>query len=139
MLMTILVFLLTSAVKIEAVEIDCEKIDRYHRGVKCCYLHETTVIDVINTTMGGLEIADVQEIWISGNKNIQYLPVNVYKKFPNLEFYSAYGAGITEISALNFERLTNLKILNLSENNIESIPDNCFQGLFKLSKVNFCR
>lgn len=63
--------------------------------------------------------------------------VQVCEKYPNVEVYLAPNASIKEISALNFERLSNLKLLDLRRNQIKFIPDNCFQGLTQLYKINF--
>lgn len=139
MLAIVLVLLVAAAAKLEAVEIDCEKKDRYKMFAKCCYLNETTVINSSNVSMGGLEMADLTGFFLNNNKKIQFLPVDVYKKFPNLEFYSASEAGIKEISALNFKRLSSLMFLDLSRNQIEFIPDECFHGLFRLSKLRLSK
>lgn len=86
--------------------------------------------------MSGLKIIDVCGISFDWNQKVKFLPVKVYKKFPNLAIYSAVGASITEISASNFEKLSSLEVLNLYNNQIKSIPDDCFQGLTKLYKIN---
>lgn len=137
MLLTVLVFLVVVAVtKLTAVEINCEKYDRFSHVEKFCFLNEATVINVVNVTIGGLEIDDVRGINFDGNEKIHFLPVEVYKKFPNLEVYLAVSAQIQKISALNFEKLSRLKVLSLFGNRIESIPNHCFQGLNKLYKIN---
>lgn len=136
MLAIVLVFLMVAAAKLENIEINCERIDRFGSVEKCCYLNDTTVIVDINVTLGGLEIADVHGISFVQNKKIQRLPVKIYKKIPNLVFYWISSASIKEISALNFEKLLTLEVLDLSDNQIEFIPDYCFQGLSKLSKID---
>lgn len=136
MLAAALFFLVAAAAKLEALEISCEKIGPYNSVKKCCFFKGTTVIDVANVKMGGLENGDVYGITFSGNDKIQFLPVNVYKKFPNLEIYSAVYAAVKKLSASNFEKLSSLEVLDLSDNDIESIPDDCFQGLLKLIKLN---
>lgn len=132
----ILTAILASASRLEAVEIACEKIDHYQRFDKCCHFNEVTVIDAANVTIAGLENSEVQAMAFSDNKNIKFLPVSVYTKFPTLEFYLAQNAAIKEISALNFEKLSNLKVLDLSIKEIEFISDDCFQGLRKLFNLD---
>lgn len=44
-------------------------------------------------------------------------------------------AAIIEISVLNFKKLIKLKFLDLHENKIEFIPDDCFKGLKKLQSI----
>lgn len=131
----ILMFVLIAACKLEAVEIDCEKVDHYERFEKCCYLDGTTEIREINDTIADLENTDVDVILFRGKEKNEFLPVNVYEKFPNLEVYLATKAAVEEILALNFQSLSKLRLLDFSDNLIKSIPDDCFQGLTKLNKI----
>lgn len=132
----VLVFLIAATYKVETAKFNCRRIDRFKSVEKCCYLDSNKVIDVNNVTFGGNEIADVQGIYFEHNKKIRFLPVKVYKKFPNLVFYMASNTVIEEILAANFEKLSSLKILDLYDNKIEFIPDDCFQGLTKLYEMN---
>ncbi|CAG9809792.1 unnamed protein product [Chironomus riparius] len=65
-------------------------------------------------------------------KNIKYLPVKVYKKFPNMVGYSAYNCSIQEIRYENFENLKELQCLDIQYNEISSIPSDTFKDLTKL-------
>lgn len=132
-LTTLLVFILVAG-EVKAAEIDCENVGHFAR-FKCCFFNETTTIDAINVTFAGLENSAIDAIDFTSNKKIQFLPVEVYKKFPNLEMYLAERAAIKKISAVNFARLQNLKVLWLYNNRIEFVPDDCFQGLTKLHKI----
>lgn len=131
-----LVFFVIAAVKLEAVEIDCGKIDPYKRFQKCCYLYE--VIREASVTFSGPENSEVQAVWLRSPiiSKSEFLPVNIYKKFPNLKVYIASSASIKKISFLNFEKLMHLNLLDLNTNQIELIPDNCFKGLAKLQKID---
>lgn len=135
MLMITLALFVAAAVELQAVEINCETVDRLIRFKKCCFLNETTSIEAYNVKFVGNEMFDFDAIYFGGNKKVQLLPVNVYKKFPNLEIYLAGLAAVKEISAPSFERLLNLKMLDLSSNKIKFIPDDCFQGLIRLQKI----
>lgn len=132
MLASALVLIIASACRLEAVEINCEAIKHCSRFQKCCYLNGTTVIDELNVT---IENSDVHAVVFELNNKIEFLPIDVYEKFPNLEVYLSKEAAVKEISALNFGRLSNLKLLDLESNQIEFIPDDCFQGLFKLHQI----
>lgn len=138
MIGTVLMFILVAVVKLEGAEIDCERIEHF-KTKKCCFLDKLTVIKEVNLTFSGLENPDVETIFFSGNKKIEFLPVNVYKKFPNLKSYYAGEASIKEISTLNFAKLTKVKRLDLFGNQIEFIPDDCFQGLLKLRKIDLSK
>lgn len=136
MLAAILVILTASAIKLEAAEISCEAIGGLQFFGNCCYLDETTVISEFNVKIANVENSDVRVIYFEHNKRIQFLPVSIYRNFPNLETYFARNASIKEISALNFKRLVNLKYLDLTSNQIEIVPNHCFKGLSELSVIN---
>lgn len=143
MLKTFVIFLVVAAsiletfqIKVKAAEIECEKIDRFIRFKKCCHLHEKTIIRQMNITIAGLEDSRVEAILFSGNENIKFLPVKVYENFPNLEIYLARKAAVAEISASNFKNLVDLKLIDLQRNQIEIVPEDCFQGLTSLYKIN---
>lgn len=136
MLAVVLVFLMAVTGKLKATEIDCEMIEPIARFEKCCYLNEAAEISEANVTFAGVVNPDVEAIQLRGNKNIEFLPVDVYKKFPNLEVYMAKSASVKQISALNFAKLPKLRLLNLQGNQIEFIPDDCFQGLTRLYKID---
>lgn len=135
MLAIVLVFLAAAAIKLEAAVISCKKIENLGLYGKCCFLHEMTVINEINVTIADLENSDVKGILFEHNKNVEFLPVNIYRNFPKLEMYSARNASVRELSALNFEMLTKLNYLDLRWNQIEFVPDYCFQGLGELSQI----
>lgn len=120
---------------IEAAEINCEKVDHFNEYTNCCYLNETTKISENNFVIAGLKNPDVDAIFFSSNENVEFLPVNIFRKFPNLEAYVAKNTSVKKISALNFADLMHLKLLDLRRNKIEFIPDYCFEGLISLNSI----
>lgn len=124
-----------SAGKLEAAKVSCEKFDSILFYKKLCFFNGTTVIGFVNTTVADLENSDVDGIVFESNKKINFLPVNVYKKFPNLVTYGARNASIKEISTMNFDRLTRLAYLDLRANEIKFVPNSCFEGLFELKEL----
>lgn len=133
MLAVVVILLLIVGGKSEATEINCERSDKADLLEKICYLNKTTMITANNVTFPH-ENSDVETILLDNNKKVKYLPVKVYK-FPNLKIFLARNLDVKEISASNFERLSNLKLLDLGENQIESIPNYCFEGLNKLNRI----
>lgn len=134
----VLVFIF--AVKIiEAAEISCEKIDSFERFETCCYFNEATMINISDASFAGHENSDVSALLIANNRKVEFLPTDIYKKFPNLEVYFAKGTSVKKISSQNFARLTNLRLLDLSMNELEVIPDDCFQGLTRLYKIDLSK
>lgn len=135
MLPIVLMVFMASPGLLEANKIDCEKIESGHQYKSVCYLNYTTEISEVNATFKGLENSYVDAILFRHNKKIKFLPVKVYNKFSNLEVYLAQNASIKEISALNFERLSKLEYLDLEENQIEFIPNFCFESLISLTQI----
>lgn len=125
-----------AAVKLEAAELNCEKIESYERFKTCCYLNKTSEIREENVELGGIKNLNVSTILFNGNKKIEFLPVKVFKTSPNLKAFLAIGAAIKKISASNFAGLSNLRYLTLRGNKIQFIPDDCFQGLNHLQDIN---
>lgn len=135
MIALILVFFVI-VYRLEAVEINCETSWPFQRLQKCCFLNGTTVISDENVEFSGLENLNVSVILFDNNKKIEYLPSKVHEIFPKLEIYSANSAAVKKISPSNFARLLKCKLLDLSWNKIEIVPDDCFLGLFQLQKIN---
>jgi hypothetical protein len=71
------------------------------------------------------------------NKNIHYLPVEIYKSAPNLFSIGAPHCSIKTISKKNFEKLAKLEFLWLFNNEIEVIPAGAFEDLVSLKKISF--
>lgn len=73
---------------------------------------------------------------LSSNRNIAYLPREVFKNFPDLSTYLAASCSIKTISNENFENLKNLTTLNLSDNKITKIDSGTFGGIRNLVTVD---
>lgn len=136
MFLIAVIYFLAIAVKIGVSNIFCEKIELFKGTKKCCFFNETTTVSETNITIGDFIDHDVSAVLFNDNKKILFLPINIYVNFPNLEFYFAENASVKEVSALNFKLMSNLKWLDLRLNQIEFIPNDCFEGLFKLIGLN---
>lgn len=136
MFLTSLILIVFAVCQSKTSEIKCERIFPYHNYKKCCYFDKTTKINSINFTIDIQEIPEIDAILFDNNKNVVFLPVNVYKKFPYLKYYHAKNASVKKISALNFEGLSSVKLLNLESNQIEFIPNYCFEALTKLNEIS---
>lgn len=135
-MLAIVLAIVVTVAQFEAAEINCSRIDRSKEFTVVCRFEKTFIISEENVTFDGLENPEVDEIWFDVNKNIEFLPVQVYKKFPSSERYLAANLAIKQISASNFEKLVNLRTLVLTDNQIEFIPDDCFKNLNKLFEIN---
>lgn len=138
MIAIVLVFLV-AAVSVKAVEINCETSRRYQKVESCCFLNGTTEIREENVEFGGLENFSVNVILLDGNQKIEFLPVNIFKKFSNLEIYLARRVSIKKVLALNFVGLVKLRLLDLSYNEIEFVPDECFQDLKSVEVISLSK
>lgn len=76
-------------------------------------------------TLRGLRFYD-------NNKRIQFLPVKISEKFPNLWIISAFGGAIRSISKENFKGLRELRWLQLGHNQIVKVSDDTFEDLVSL-------
>lgn len=85
-----------------------------------------------NTIISEKKTEWTKGLTFSENKKISYLPVKVYKSFPNLVGYNAYNCSLRTVSQGNFERLKELQYITLSQNFLSFIPPNTFQNLTKL-------
>lgn len=70
-----------------------------------------------------------------GNQKSSYLPVRVYKVFPNLIDYNAGFCSITTIAKSNFQSLIHLVQLRLSNNLISRVEGITFEGLTALKRL----
>lgn len=114
-----------------SVTVECEDIQTTNQfierlmQVKICIMTEKTVI---NRT--GIEVftidRSVQNLTLSWNNKIHYLPENVHESFPNLIALEAESCRIKQISRKNFHGLHRLKILRLAGNMISTVEPGLF-------------
>lgn len=104
----------------------------------CCYAADSISISSTNVTFAKRDVA-VNELYFANNEKIFYLPVLVYKKFPNLLRLNAINCSVREVRRENFERLNKLFAVNLSKNFIETIADDTFEHLSKLQEIDLCK
>lgn len=116
-----------------STEINCEKIEQGN-DVKLCYLDKTTSINSNDTAIATKDDS-VKGIFMQYNEKIRYLPVQVHKKFANLQKYFAAECSIQAISKANFEKLTKLQEIWLTTNEITSVKSDTFQGLSSLKII----
>lgn len=120
------------ATNIVAFQVPC---DRIVAKPFTCRMGRTTKIHrpgaVISTIDGR-----VTRIEFETNKDIHYLPIEVYQKYPNLIIYEAHFCAIKEIEKRNFEKLYKLKTLTLQGNQIEAILNNTFDDLVELERLS---
>lgn len=121
--------------KSTAEVISCDAIVNCLDFENCCFGNATAAIHSKSFKFAGND-ETVYVIWFSSNGKIKYLPIQVSNSFPNLEIYNAENCTISEISKENFENLHNLQTLNLAGNQIEVVPDDAFEDLSILDRID---
>lgn len=115
-------------------EVGCTAIEPCRELTTCCRM--TSPINSSDFTISDQKNEEVKGIYFVRNTAIEFLPVFVYQKFPNLQGYAAYNCSIREISKKNFERLTRLVNIFLLGNKLEKIPSDTFDDLINLEVIN---
>ena len=87
-----------------------------------------------------VEISAKQSEFIKGinfrnNKNIEFLPIKVYKKLPNLNVFQAFNCAVQEVKYENFQHLVELQLVSLASNKITNIPKDTFKDLSNLKHL----
>lgn len=78
---------------------------------------------------------DVEAIFFEETK-INFFPRGLHKIFPQLMAIRIYHCGLKDITKDDLEGLENLELLDLCENDLETLPSNLFEGMIKLKKIN---
>lgn len=107
----------------------CESVTPFYSSGEWCFLNGTTVIDKKDEIFHFMLDQSVDGLFFNENKKIEYLPVAVYRSFPNLIEYQANDCSIKEISRKNFEKLYKLNYIRLHFNQIEKITSDTFADL----------
>lgn len=120
-------------------EVPCERVGNYRfhwtqlaardRNAKTCFMNNSTIIDSVGFA------ADVTGFHMYENKKIQYLPDNVAGKFPSLKVWVEADCSIKSISKANFKNLSQLRLLALHSNEIETISSATFEDLVALETL----
>lgn len=104
---------------------NCKRYEQFFVSTEAIF--ETPRVDI-----SCLRSEDVNWFDISENKNVQYLPMNVFRKFPNLEIYYAFKSGVLKINKNNFYGAEKLQGLWLDHNEINTIESGSFNELKSL-------
>lgn len=84
----------------------------------------------------GKKDSDVRGLDFFGH-DLSCFPKNLYKKFPNLKRLRIIKCTLKTISQDDLAGLVKLETLDLSENEIATLPDNVFQNMKCLQNINF--
>jgi Leucine-rich repeat (LRR) protein len=98
-------------------------------------MDEQTKIDSVGFMISSPRNDTIKGLIFEHNTKINYLPENTGEKFPNLVGFSAYDAQLKAISKANFQNLIHLEELHLSNNQIQIINSDTFEGLISLEHI----
>lgn len=126
--------------KAAASEVSCEEV-RYCNlkiffGLQMTCVFNEVTIDSQGFTIASAENDAVTAMGFFRNKNVSFLPVNVYNLFPYLVTMSASSGSIKTISKENFKHLKKLRGLYLDKNQIKTIRTNVFEDLTSLERLD---
>ena len=124
------------------MEFECEYYNKnLSSGMKyCCRVIKVTIIQpgARDATFKGTHEAgktniNVKSLWITG-KQVEYFPRGLSSIYPTLTNVQVSNCGLKNISRKDFEGLSNLKSLNLRNNELRSLPNDLF-----VETPNLCR
>lgn len=104
-----------------------------------CELSSYTIVRDITCTISDPFNDQVESMFLSGNQNIEFLPISPHQIFPNIKFYQAARCAIKEISRRNFEGLVQLWQIDLQENQIYAVLSDTFVGLVELKWMHLSK
>lgn len=103
--------------------------------LKTCSMRDLTIIDDPEYEILTPRDEAMQAFTFEQNRKIAFLPVEIYEKFPNLIAYAAWSCSIKDLQKENFHNLKEIKLINLSDNLLETIHSNTFEGLMNLEEI----
>lgn len=110
----------------------CEK---HERTDKRCLVPANTIINYRNQSFREEFNENVDVVLFYAIKNVQFLPILLHRKFPNLGSIIAANCSIVEISKQNFQNLRYLTNVILSSNKINAIWSDTFNNLPSLEQI----
>lgn len=117
-------------------EVPCEKFSETSwenlGKLLTCDLDGTTRIDTPHFKISSPRQENVQAVTFGRNQKIDFLPLETYKKHPNLLVYGAWECSIKSVHKGNFQYLDRLKIVFLHRNQLETINSDTFEDLLNL-------
>jgi hypothetical protein len=125
-------------------QIDCETVQTrtsYVSSVllKTCRVDQNTVVDSETYFFTAEPDVEMTEVWTDGNMNIQYLPKNIFEKFPNLISLSAASCSLKLVNKDNLQYLSSIEEIDFSNNLLESIEIGTFDDLMILQFLVLAR
>lgn len=101
----------------------------------CCRFENFATINTKDFLISNALDYDISSLEARNCPKVNFLPIFVNFKFPNLQTYRAVNCNISEITKNNFANLTKLREIDLAGNKIDTVLKNSFEGLDLLLKI----
>lgn len=120
----------------EVKQIPCTLETRYSSGhlINICFINQA--IDDEETVLG-TEVDQAVVIFSSQyRKDVKFIPKRIGQKLPNLTSFFVNNCSLTIVRDYNFKDLTNLRVLDLTDNQIVTIESAAFKDQTELKYLN---
>lgn len=77
----------------------------------------------------------IEEFIIRKMKKVQFLPVNISDKFPNLKLLEVNDCGLTVVRSFYFKNMFNVQRMDLNHNEIDTIEVDAFKDLVSVERL----
>jgi len=121
-----------------AKTLECEKVEsemRWDKPRKTCFMNSVTKIDTPDCTIKSPIDHSILQLFFVFNQGIKFIPINIWKAFPDLVILHAHDCQITTIKKENLANLNKMEYLGFRKNQITQIPDNTFEDLVSLKML----
>jgi hypothetical protein len=141
-LFIVIIFLFSYVNFVNTQQVGCEDVESRRiedigdELLRSCRMDEITVIDSADFTFSSDVDGEMSEIFATLNSKIEYLPIKIYEKFPNLLSLSFSDCGLKALTFDNLQGLTSMKRMKFSNNQIETIEIDTFKDLTRLLLVS---
>ena len=85
------------------------------------------ITNVSGNHLPDLGLADVENLRISNQKDIKFLPINIAEYFPNLKQIVVKHTKLEYITENDFRGLTQLSVMYMTNNKLKELPCGVFQ------------
>ena len=95
------------------------------------------ITNVSGNHLPDLGLADVENLRISNQKDIKFLPINIAEYFPNLKQIVVKHTKLEYITENDFRGLTQLSVMYMTNNKLKELPCGVFNTNKKLEEIHF--
>jgi hypothetical protein len=102
---------------------------------KTCAMNTNLVLNSTIPIFSGPKDETITGLHFRKNRKVSILPQRVHETYPNLVVYGAESCSVKEIAREHFEKLTQLRRLNLESNQIFEVKQGVFDDLIAMEYI----